>query len=55
MYKRTPVLLMLSAAALFLSYREVWGRGSFHGGVAVGMLLVGLAIEWFEHLRSRES
>ena len=55
MYKRAPVLLMMSVAALFLSAREVWGRGSFVGGIAVGMLLVGLVTEWIEYLRPRKS
>ena len=54
MYKRTPVLLMLSVAAAIIAVREIRGPGSFVGGFAVGLLIVGLGVEWFEHLRSRK-
>lgn len=53
MDKRLSVLLMVSVAAVFLCFREVTMRGGFLGGIAVGILIVWLIIEWSNYFRRR--
>jgi hypothetical protein len=54
--KRLMLLALVTAAAVYLSYRELTsGRGGFVGGVAIGFLLVGLVLIGSDFWNSRKS
>jgi hypothetical protein len=53
--KRLVLLAFVTAAAVYLSYRELTsGRSGFAGGVAIGFLIVGLVLMGAEFWNSRK-
>ena len=47
--------LILTVGSAFLSYRQLRAGTDFLGGFAIGLLWVGVVVQWSKYFRPRDS
>ena len=51
--KHAWLLAFVTISAVVLAYRELTARGSFVGGLMIGLLLCSLLVAWLELFKAR--